>query len=172
MKKNLHYGFKPFILKVLKKRKDTRMHPFSKIILAGLLMIFIGGCDYAQIQPSFKAQDSGDAMQSAPNFAQFKEIPVPEKATMDLKKTMLFGNEPLIGRLAFSAPYSQSNLFDFYMQEMPKFGWREITVIRSANSFLTFQKDNRVATIQLTTTAVSGSDVIFDISMAKKQKGF
>lgn len=148
------------------------MRQVSKILMIGCLALFIGGCDYQQMQPSFRAQDSGDAMQSKPNFAQFKEIPVPEKATMDLKKTMLFGNDPLIGRLAFSAPYSQSNLFDFYMQEMPKFGWREITVIRSANSFLTFSKDNRIATIQLSTTAVSGSDVIFDISMAKNQKGY
>lgn len=147
------------------------MQLFSKLLLAGLMMVCVTGCGYEQMQPSFRAQENGDAMQSKPNFAQFKEIPVPEKATMDLRKTMLFGNDPLIGRLAFSAPYSQSNLFDFYMQEMPKFGWREITVIRSANSFLTFQKDNRVATIQLATTAVSGSDVIFDISMAKNQKG-
>ena len=128
------------------------------------------GCSYERLEPSFKSEDTfatDGTMQSTPNFAQFREIPVPEKATMDLKKTMLFGNDPLIGRLAFSAPYSQSSLFDFYMQEMPKFGWREITVIRSANSFLTFSKGNRVATIQLSTTAVSGSDVIFDISIGK-----
>lgn len=136
----------------------------------------VAGCSYERLQPSFKSEDTfttDGSLQSTPNFAQFREIPVPEKATMDLKKTMLFGNDPLIGRLAFSAPYSQSNLFDFYMQEMPKFGWREVTVIRSANSFLTFAKDNRVATIQLSTTAVSGSDVIFDISIGKSlQTGY
>lgn len=136
----------------------------------------VTGCSYERLQPSFKSEDTfttDGSLQSTPNFAQFREIPVPEKATMDLKKTMLFGNDPLIGRLAFSAPYSQSNLFDFYMQEMPKFGWREVTVIRSANSFLTFAKDNRVATIQLSTTAVSGSDVIFDISIGKSlQAGY
>ncbi|MGN1063701.1 MAG: hypothetical protein ACI4QM_05210 [Alphaproteobacteria bacterium] len=142
----------------------------SVCVVGGIMMA--GGCDYEQLQPSFKSQDTfaDGTMQSAPNFAQFREIPVPEKATMDLKKTMLFGNDPLIGRLAFSAPYSQSNLFDFYMQEMPKFGWKEVTVIRSSNSFLTFAKDNRIATIQLSTTAVSGTDVIFDISIAKNQQ--
>lgn len=136
-------------------------------------MIALVGCSYERLEPSFKSEDTFTTdgnLQTTPNFAQFREIPVPEKATMDLKKTMLFGNDPLIGRLAFSAPYSQSNLFDFYMQEMPKFGWREVTVIRSANSFLTFAKDNRVATIQLSTTAVSGTDVIFDISIGKSLK--
>ena len=111
-------------------------------------------------------------MQPQQNFAQFKDIPIPEKAVMDLKKTMLLGNDPIIGRLAFSAPYNQSNLFDFYMQEMPKFGWSEITMIRSANSVLTFSKENRIATIQLATTVSGSSDVIFDISFGKVNKGY
>ena len=145
----------------------TYIRHFLTVCVCAVALI---GCSYERLEPSFKSEDTfstDGSLQSTPNFAQFREIPVPEKATMDLKKTMLFGNDPLIGRLAFSAPYSQSSLFDFYMQEMPKFGWREITVIRSANSFLTFSKGNRVATIQLSTTAVSGSDVIFDISIGK-----
>jgi len=148
----------------------TYIRHFLTVCVCAVALI---GCSYERLEPSFKSEDTfstDGSLQSTPNFAQFREIPVPEKATMDLKKTMLFGNDPLIGRLAFSAPYSQSNLFDFYMQEMPKFGWREVTVIRSANSFLTFAKDNRVATIQLSTTAVSGTDVIFDISIGKSLK--
>lgn len=148
----------------------TYIRHFLTVCVCAVSLI---GCSYERLEPSFKSEDTfstDGSLQSTPNFAQFREIPVPEKATMDLKKTMLFGNDPLIGRLAFSAPYSQSNLFDFYMQEMPKFGWREVTVIRSANSFLTFAKDNRVATIQLSTTAVSGTDVIFDISIGKSLK--
>ena len=133
------------------------------------MIAFLSGCRSESIQPSFKSENTFEngMMQSTPNFAQFREIPIPENATMNLDKTLLFGNDPLIGRLAFKVPYNQANMFDFYMQEMPKFGWREITVIRSANSFLTFSKGNRVATIQLSTTAVSGTDVIFDISIGK-----
>ncbi len=147
----------------------------KKLVLAVFLMCgVLTACDYAKLQPSFKdeATFQGGTMQPQPNFAQFKDIPIPEKATMDLKKTMLFGNDPIIGRLAFSAPYNQSNLFDFYMQEMPKFGWSEITMIRSANSVLTFSKENRIATIQLATTVSGSSDVIFDISFGKVNKGY
>ena len=151
------------------------MKHFAGFLILCVCALGVIGCSYERLEPSFKSEDAfaDGNLQSPPNFNNFREIPIPEKATMDLKKTMLFGNDPLIGRLAFSAPYSQSNLFDFYMQEMPKFGWREVTVIRSANSFLTFAKDNRVATIQLSTTAVSGSDVIFDISIGKSlQTGY
>ncbi len=145
----------------------------KKIVYLCALGLLLSGCDYAKMQPSFKSNETFEngTMQPKPNFAQFKEIPIPEKATMDLKRTLLFGNEPIIGRLVFSAPYNQSNVFDFYMQEMPKFGWREITMIRSANSLLTFARENRIATIQLSTTTVGGTDVIFDISFGKMDKG-
>lgn len=123
----------------------------------------------ARIEPSYRTDSStpDGGLQPPPSFAQFKEIPIPEKATMDLKRTLLFGNEPLIGRLVFSAPYNQTNVFDFYMLEMPKFGWKEITMIRSQNSVLTFSKDNRIATIQLSSTTGGGTDVLFDISLGK-----
>ncbi len=139
-----------------------------------LFMGFLTACNYEELQPSFKSEKTFEngTMQSKPNFAQFREIPIPEKATMDLEKTLMFGNEPLIGRLAFNAPYNQANMFDFYMQEMPKFGWKELTAIRSINSYLTFSKDTRIATISLSSTKVSGTDVIFDISVAKNSRGY
>ncbi len=100
-----------------------------------------------------------------PSFAQFKDIPIPEKASMDLKQSLLFGGESAwIGRLVFTAPYTQNGLFDFYMSEMPKFGWTEITVVRSKVSVLSFRRDTRVATIQLEPDLVSGAVVSFTVS--------
>ncbi len=127
--------------------------------------------DTTKIEPSFRTETTtidGD-LQPPPNFAQFKDIPIPEQAKMDLKKTLLFGKDPMIGRLCFSAPYTQTNVFDFYMLEMPKFGWREITMTRTQNSLLIFSRDDRVATIQLTSSAVGGTDVLFDISLGNKK---
>lgn len=131
--------------------------------------LFLAACNREALHPSFKSENTFEdgGMQPMPNFAQFKDIPVPEKATMDLKKTLLFGNEPPIGKLTFSAPYSQVNLFDFYMQEMSKFGWQEITTIRTENSSLIFSKDDRIASIRLTSTAVTGTEVVFTISFTK-----
>lgn len=141
----------------------------KKFIYVLGIAVVLSACSREALYPSFKSENTFEdgALQPVPNFAQFKDIPVPEKATMDLKKTLLFGNEPPIGRLTFSAPYSQVNLFDFYMQEMPKFGWQEITTVRTENSSLIFSKDNRIATIRLTSTAVTGTEVVFNISFSK-----
>ncbi len=146
---------------------------FFLSVLAILGTVSLAACSHEDLQPSFKSEGTFEngVMQSTPNFAQFKEIPVPEKATMNLEKTLLFGSDPLIGRLAFKAPYNQANMFDFYMQEMPKFGWRELTTIRATQSYLTYSKDDRIATILLSPTTTNGSEVMFDISMSKK-KGY
>ncbi|MBE6456071.1 MAG: hypothetical protein IJC11_02740 [Alphaproteobacteria bacterium] len=141
------------------------------LVVLCILSLFSGltGCRQESIPASFKSENTFEngVMQSTPNFAQFREIPIPENATMSLDKTLLFGNDPLVGRLAFKVPYNQANMFDFYMQEMPKFGWRELTSIRATNSYLTYAKDNRVAMIQLTSTSLNGTEVIFDVSMTK-----
>ncbi|MBQ8557896.1 MAG: hypothetical protein IJ440_03780 [Alphaproteobacteria bacterium] len=141
------------------------------LVVFCILSLFSGltGCRQESIPASFKSENTFEngVMQSTPNFAQFREIPIPENATMSLDKTLLFGNDPLVGRLAFKVPYNQANMFDFYMQEMPKFGWRELTSIRATNSYLTYAKDNRVAMIQLTSTSLNGTEVIFDVSMTK-----
>lgn len=132
-------------------------------------LVLLNACHSESIQPSFKSENTFENgnIQSAPNFAQFREIPIPENATMNLDKTLLFGNDPLVGRLAFKVPYNQANMFDFYMQEMPKFGWQELTSIRTTNSYLTYAKDNRVAMILLGSSSLNGTEVIFDVSLSK-----
>ena len=108
---------------------------------------------------------------SSPSFAQFNDIPIPEKATMDLKSTLLLGGSSAwIGRLVFAAPYTLNGMFDFYMSEMPKFGWKEVTVVRSKVSVLSFTNANRVATIQLEPDMVNGTIVSFTVSPRSKEK--
>lgn len=152
-----------------KNRVRSLCSPRLVVMTIACVCMLLGGCEMMGAAQTGDGSTVGvdGSMHPQPNFSQFKEIPIPEKAVMDLKKTMLFGNSPLVGRLAFSAPYNQSNVFDFYTQEMPKFGWNEITVIRAQNSVMTFSKENRVATVQLATTASGATDVIFDISFGK-----
>lgn len=151
------------------------MNKSISCFIAAACTLSLSACfQTASIEPSFRTEVNAETgqVQPPPSFAQFKDIPIPEKATMDLTRTLLFGNEPMIGRLVFSAPYTQTSVFDFYMLEMPKFGWKEITMIRSQNSIMTFSRNNRVATIQLHTTTVGSTDVLFDISFAKQKAEF
>ena len=83
-------------------------------------------------------------------FAQFTDIPIPPKNTIDLDRTLVFGSDrDWIGRVSLSTSMAVGEVYDFYKREMPKLGWAELTSVRSATSVLTYQMDNRVATIQV-----------------------
>lgn len=136
-----------------------------------LFLLCVSGCSSSNDRADFSDKYlTENTYASVPNYVQLREIPVPEKAVMDNKKTLLFGSDPLLGRLVFSAPYDQSGLFDFYMQEMPKTGWKEITAVRSDNSFLTFMKGERVATIRLIADTETTAQIFCDISMTRTVK--
>lgn len=99
-------------------------------------------------------------------FSQFTDIPVPEGSQMDLDKSMMFGRESdWMGKMTFYAPYNVSGVFDFYMEEMPKFNWKELTSVRGSNSVLTYRYKCRVATVQLIANGFRGDTTVI-ISMA------
>ena len=103
-------------------------------------------------------------------FSQFSDIPIPEGATMNLDKTSIFGREnDWLGKMTFSAPYNVGGVFDFYMSEMPKFGWNEITSVRGTNSVLTYSRDSRVALIQLEPSVFEGTNITFTMSPEPKK---
>lgn len=136
-------------------------------LLLVLALVAVTGCVHTESMD----RNAEDANGLSPSFAQFNDIPIPEKATMDLKQTLLLGGSSAwIGRLVFSTPYALNSMFDFYMSEMPKFGWKEITVVRSKISVMSFTNKSRIATIQLEQDLVNGSIVSFTVSPKSEAK--
>ncbi len=108
-----------------------------------------------------------DKSQELPyTFSQFSDIPIPDGSQMDLDRSMMFGRETdWMGKMTFYAPYNVSGVFDFYMEEMPKFNWKELTSVRGSNSVLTYRYNCRVATVQLVSNGFRGGTTVI-ISMA------
>lgn len=81
-------------------------------------------------------------------FANFPDIPFPEKAYLNLGDTKALGSgDNWIGSLVFSAPYNASRMYDFYISEMPKNRWIEVAVVRARISQMTYFRDNRAIQI-------------------------
>ena len=135
------------------------MNKFKTLLC--VLTAVVSGCSYYEGQTLKK--DKTDEMPYT--FSQFTDIPIPDGSQMDLDKSMMFGRETdWMGKMTFYAPYNVSGVFDFYMEEMPKFNWKELTSVRGTNSVLTYRYKCRVATVQLVSNGRSGTTVI--ISMA------
>src|SRR3989338_9057473 len=75
--------------------------------------------------------------------SRFADIPMPAKSDIDMDSTMVFGgDEAWLGRLAIKSSHNTNDIFDFFKQELPGSGWREITLIRSTVSVLTYSREN------------------------------
>ena len=133
------------------------------LCVTGLLGMF--GCAGNQNMNPNTSQTAGNVLPYS--FSNFSDIPIPEQSEMNMTQTAIYGRgTEWLGRLVFSTPYSVGGVYDFYVEEMIKFAWTEITSVRGVNSVLTFMRDNRVALIQLQPSTFRGTDVLFTVSPA------
>ena len=102
---------------------------------------------------------------SAVGFAQFQDIAVPGGAKMDVERSLVLGaRDTWIGRLSMTTPGTTTETYDFFLREMPRFGWQEITTVRSEVSVLTYARGERVATVQIGARTLGGSHVDVTVS--------
>ena len=106
-----------------------------------------------------------------PAFANFPDMPFPNQAYVDLEETKALGSgHNWIGSIVYSAPYTPSAVFDFYVSEMPKLGWIEVATVRARVSHMTYIKERRAVQIliemdssdssMVTVTAIPNENVV------------
>ena len=144
--------------------KFTKVSTVLSVVLAG----FLGGC----VSNGDVGTGSGVTVSDMPyNFSQFTDIPVPQKAEMDLTGTSIVGREAdWMGKISFATPYSVGGVFDFYTYEMPKFGWKELTSVRGIQSVLVFVRGARIALVQISPAPFVGSEVLFNVGPLPRGK--
>jgi len=136
------------------------MRPFLPPVIFALLL-GIAGCSH-----SLSPTPSGEsATPPAPSFSQFSDVPIPEGARMDTDRTLLLGQgDTWVGRLVYSVRFTGApELFDFYKAEMPAFKWTEVSSVRAEISVMTWQRDDRIATVQIEDTTL-GAEVILTMA--------
>ena len=127
----------------------------------------------------FLTSCSGDLQQSAGpagepgsevTFSQFSDIPIPGGADLDLDRTIIIGKNQAewTGRLSFSNWMSMTENYDFFISELPKFGWIEIAQVRSEIGILTYQSANRIMIIKIQDASFWGSEIVMIASPVTK----
>ena len=133
--------------------------------LAIILLLCLTACGRSLgVTPAAINSDSSSNSEQ-PSFSQFKDVPIPTNAEMNLDRTVILGApESWIGRLTLETNHNPVDVFNFFKQRTAEFGWQEVTSIRSATSFLTYTQATRVLTIQITGKTLRGSEVVMTIS--------
>ena len=105
-------------------------------------------------------------------FAQFDDVPIPVDAEMDLGQTLILGSaEGWIGRLSLDTGHGMTDMYAFYEQEMPRFGWEQVTTVRARIATMTYPRGPRIATITLQPTLTQGTLVDFTVAPAQTRSG-
>ena len=136
-----------------------------------LITLFLIGLLSGCYMPRNSDATAEQAPRWTPSFSEFSDVPVAPNAAMDLKQTHLFGeSNSWTGSLVYSVSDQMSELYDFYKQEMPKFGWTEVLSVRSKTSVMTFTNKERAALIQIEPNAITGTTVIFTVGLKSASK--
>ncbi len=137
--------------------------------LLGLIAVAIGlfgtACTPGGNSTTSSSGSPTTTARAAAGFAQFPDIAVPAGAKMDVERSLVLGaRDNWIGRLSMNSGLDPSASYDFFLREMPKYRWQEITTVRSETSVLTYRRDNRIATIQITRKTLGGSWIDVTVS--------
>lgn len=128
------------------------------------VLLSVAGCSQtAQLQGGGMSTGSGTAG-AQPSASIFPDIPIPEGATMIVDKTLVVGTDNWFGQLALTASQNAVAMFDFYRNRLPQFGWNEITAVRAPTSVLTYDRDDRIMQMQITSTTLRGSEILITVS--------
>lgn len=128
-----------------------------------LVLLALAACSNNSLAPSSARSDGSPA---APSFSQFSDIPIPTKANMDVDQSLLLGHgESWVGRLVYTTGGGTGAIYDLYKADMPGFGWQEITSVRASISVQTWQRADRIATVQIR-DSMFGTETIVTVAPA------
>ena len=130
---------------------------FKKIILNIFLIIFVTSCIGESLVP-VKGPEGNPDLEL--NFSQFDDIPIPINSKLQREESIVISRKiGWSGRLVFETTENQIEAFDFFRNELPKFGWKKISEISSESSLLNYQNNQRFASIQIFEKTFYGSKV-------------
>ena len=133
-----------------------------KSIIPLALFIFLYSCAGDPLLP-VKGPEGNPG--SEVNLAEFEDIPIPLNSKLDKEKSIIISrNKGWLGRLTFDTSEKQITVFDFFRNELPKFGWKKLSEVTSDSSLLNYQNQGRIASIQVSDNTFFGTNVSITVS--------
>ena len=133
-----------------------------KSLISFILLIFLHSCAGESLLPVKGPEgDPGSEL----NLAEFEDIPIPLNSKLDKEKSIIISkNRCWLGRLTFDTSQKQITVFDFFRNELPKFGWKKLSEVSSDTSLLNYQNQSRIASIQISDNTFFGTNVSITVS--------
>ena len=131
-------------------------------ILAIFFLFIVSSCGQNQLVPVRGPEsDPGQEL----NFSEFNDFPIPINSKLIKDQSIIIAKKDgWYGRLSFTTSESQLTVYDFFRNELPKFGWKKVSEISSDISLLNYQNQVRFASIQIFEKTLFGSKVLVSVT--------
>ncbi len=136
------------------------------LILPALASIaLLAGCQATSLQ-----DPTVTAAQGQENFDQIaylQDFPIPRGAKWDNDRTLILGSgKAWTGRLVYSVSMNESEVFQFFQEQMARLQWQPVSVVRGKVSILSYTQSNRAALVEL--SRPFGGGVVVSITVTPR----
>jgi hypothetical protein len=144
------------------------MMQFNSFLLSISTLFFLYSCSGDSLLP-VKGPEGDPSTELS--LAEFDDLPIPLNSKLDKEKSIIFSKKNgWYGRLTFNTSEKQINVYDFFRNELPKFGWKKLSEISSETSILNYQNQARLALIQIKENLIYGSNVMVTVTELESSK--
>ena len=141
---------------------------FNSFLLSISTLFFLYSCVGDSLLP-VKGPEGDPSTELS--LAEFDDLPIPLNSKLDKEKSIIFSKKDgWYGRLTFNTSEKQINVYDFFRNELPKFGWKKLSEISSDTSILNYQNQSRLALIQIKENLIYGSNVMVTVTELEDSK--
>lgn len=108
------------------------------------------------------------AAPAAPLYQPVSDVPIPSGTAIKPDRSLILGSgDTWLGRMALDLKLKSTEAFAFYQEQMPAYGWQEITAVQGKSSTLAYTRGDRAATVEISPGAMGGSSVSVTVSPRK-----
>ena len=144
------------------------MMQFNSFLLSISTLFFLYSCSGDSLLP-VKGPEGDPSTELS--LAEFDDLPIPLNSKLDKEKSIIFSKKNgWYGRLTFNTSEKQINVYDFFRNELPKFGWKKLSEISAETSILNYQNQARLALIQIKENIIYGSNVMVTVTELESSK--
>jgi hypothetical protein len=123
----------------------------------------LGAC--SSMPESSSSSTSTAKPAAVPAYQPVTDVPIPAGSKINTEKSLILGQgDKWVGRMAQVVDKPSTQTYTYYEEQMPKFGWEQVSAVQGKNSIMTFTRGDRAATIEIVSSTFSGSEVSITVS--------
>ena len=163
MEKEIITGLVIILVVLLVLKLSKKIFYFTFIVSFSLLaFLVISGCaggDRINIRNKLENVEVN-------TLTRISDIPFLENSKIDIERSLIMGEgKSWNGQLLVYVPQKKIEVFNYYVQNLSEFGWKEQTTIRGETSILNFLGgNNRVAIITVKEGRFGSSELLISVS--------